>query len=139
MKLIDAEQGSLEWINARLGIPTASEAGAVVARRKSDGKPMQTRTTYSHKLIAERLAGAKPEIVTAAKQRGLDQEPEVVELYEALAGERVERIGFALDDSGLWGCSPDGLVGDDGLLGNARPRRPTSTSRTSWRAACRSG
>lgn len=124
MTVIDVPHGSPAWHDARLGIPTASEFGAVVECRPGEQLSARTtktalkaRATYAHKLVAERLAGAAPAYVNAAMERGLSLEPEVLQRYRARLDEpAIEQPGFVLDDSGLWGCSPDGLVGDDGLV-----------------------
>ena len=115
MKIVDAEQGSLAWIDARLGKPTASRAADFAARTKA-GKPTAARAKYAYELVAERLVGPKPQVTTAAMQRGLDQEPEAVEIYMTRTGRLVEPVGFVTPDHGRWGASPDGLVGADGLI-----------------------
>lgn len=121
MRVIDCPQGSLEWLEARAGKPTASEFESVMARRQrgpQKGEPLKARMDYAYKLVGERLAGLdEPMRPTAAMQRGLDLEPIVRELYaERVGGEDVTQVGFVLHDSGLYGASPDSLVGDDGLV-----------------------
>ena len=119
MQIDNSPQGSPGWFEARLGVPTASQFKDVVAvskAKKTLGEPLKARSEYAYKLVAERLGGAQAQFVSAAMQRGIDQEPVAVELYEARMGEAVERVGFALADSGLYGASPDGLVGSDGML-----------------------
>ena len=56
-------------------------------------------------------SGPQPQFITAAMQRGLDEEDEARGLYESRTGRATETVGFGLDDSGLWGASPDALVG----------------------------
>jgi len=51
-----------------------------------------------------------------AMQDGIDMEPEARACYSFLAGGEVKQVGFCLSDDGRFGCSPDGLVGDDGGL-----------------------
>ena len=114
MKIVDVAQRSVEWFEARLGRPTASKAADVIARLKN-GNPAQSRVAYSYRLVAERLSGPQPQFITAAMQRGIDEEAEAIGLYESRTGRVAETVGFGLDDSGLWGASPDALV-DDGLL-----------------------
>ena len=111
MRVIDAPQRSIGWYEARLGVPTASHAADVIGRTRA-GKPLAARATYAHRLIAERLAGPQPQVTTAAMQRGIDQEPDVIELYASRTGLPVEPVGFVLHDSGRFGASPDGLVAD---------------------------
>ena len=114
MTILDAPQRSTAWFEARLGKPTASKAAEVIARLKN-GNPAQSRTSYAYRLVAERLSGPQPQFITAAMQRGLDEEDEARGLYESRTGRATEIVGFGIDDSGLWGASPDALV-DEGLL-----------------------
>jgi len=121
MRLINCEQGSTEWLRARLGIPTASRAADVLAkgRAKKDepAPPGQKRMDYAIELAFERVSGGLLDFpVTAAMQRGTDLEPEAREAYEIRTGAFVGRIGFALHDTLEAGASPDGLIGDDGLV-----------------------
>lgn len=120
MRIIDVPQGSIEWLEARAGKPTASEFESVMARRKrgpNKGEPLKARIDYAYKLVGERLAGLDdPMRPTAAMQRGLDLEPIVRDLYRERVQVDVTQVGFVLHDSGLYGASPDSLVGDDGLV-----------------------
>ena len=116
-------QGSPEWQQLRLGIPTASRFGDVMARSKRDGKPLKARINYMYKLVAERIAGRPaPKVDTPAMQRGRDLEPTVIELYEMRRSLKVGTSGFVFAQGvtdqmqNSFGCSPDGLVGEDGLL-----------------------
>ena len=92
MTVIDAQQGSVEWFEARLGRPTASRAEAVMQRRKKGpnaGEPLKARADYAYELVAERLCGLAPEMKpTAAMQRGLHLEPIVRDLYRDRVGTR---------------------------------------------------
>jgi hypothetical protein len=49
-------------------------------------------------------------------QRGNDLEPDAREMYEFISGNQVEEVGFILDDTSSYGCSPDGLILDSGGL-----------------------
>ena len=114
MKIIDAEQGSLAWIDARLGKPTASRAADFAARTKA-GFPTAARAKYAYELVAERLVGPKPQVTTAAMQRGIDQSRRrsgSTRCAPAPGG------AGGLRDAGSrpLGREPDGLVGDDGLI-----------------------
>ena len=95
MTILDAPQSSSPaWFEARLGKPTASKAADVIARLKN-GNPAQSRTSYAYRLVAERLSGPQPQFITAAMQRGLDEEDEARGLYES-------RTGRCDGDRGLW-------------------------------------
>ena len=113
MKILEAEQGTQEWLDARLGRPSASQFHKLITTK---GKPSTSADGYINTLIAERLMGySEPLFVTDAMQRGTDLEPEARETYEFINNVQVQEVGFILDDSGEFGCSPDGLVDDGGL------------------------
>jgi hypothetical protein len=104
-------QGSPEWHAARCGCVTASEFSAVLA--KGQGK---TRAAYLRRVVAEMLTG-KPTPDTyknAHMDRGHEQEPIARDEYEAATGDFVTQVGFIRHPDMPVGCSPDGLVGDDG-------------------------
>lgn len=110
------EQRSPEWFATRCGRVTASRIADVMAKTRS-GYSKQ-RDNYEAQLIAERLTGTVAESFTnAAMQWGTDREPEARAAYEFLLGVDVVEIAFVehptIADSG---ASPDGLVGDDGLV-----------------------
>ena len=109
-------QGSDEWKALRLGKVTASRVADVVAKTKSGYSA--GRANYAAQLIAERLTGTVAEAYTnAAMQHGTETEPEARAAYEFYQGVTVEEVAFVphpkIDRAG---CSPDGLVGGDGLV-----------------------
>jgi len=110
VEVIEVEQGTPEWFAARLGIPTASEFKTVLA----GGKGL-TRATYMRKLAGEVLTGEPAESYSnAAMERGKAMEPEARMAYSLLKDVEVHEVGFILNHGA--GCSPDGLIGDDGGL-----------------------
>ncbi len=111
----DIIQGSEEWGRLRLGKVTAScFSDATSAGRGSS--PSVTRKKYMLKLVAERLTGLPQESYSnGAMEYGSETECEAREYYEALNGCSVLQVGFIERDEDT-GCSPDGLVGDDGML-----------------------
>jgi putative phage-type endonuclease len=116
MRLLDVEQGTPEWHAARLGKVTASRIADVMAKTKTGYGA--GRANYMAELICERLTGASAERFTnAAMAWGTDMEPQARETYAFVNAVDVAQIGFVLhptiDDAG---ASPDGLVGDDGLV-----------------------
>lgn len=114
MQILEAEQGTQEWLDARLGRPSASQFHKLIT---SSGKPSTQADGYINAMIAERLMGySEPVYVTDAMQRGTDLEPEARELYEFISDVKVQEVGFILDNSGEFGCSPDGLIGEEGGL-----------------------
>lgn len=114
MKKIECEQGSQEWLAARLGVPSASQFSKIVTGK--GGKSTQLEA-YINQLVAEELTGETTLVyVNEHMKRGTQLEPDARELYEALTGQSVEEVGFCLHDTVNAGCSPDGLVGEEGGL-----------------------
>ena len=110
------DQGTEEWFTIRIGKVTASRVADVSAKTKTGYSA--TRDNYMAQLICERLTGQKGESFTnAAMQHGTDTEPLARAAYEALKDVLVDEVGFVPHPSIIMaGASPDGLVGDDGLL-----------------------
>jgi len=111
------EQGTPEWHAARLGKVTASKINDVMAKLKGGGEAAGRRN-YRAQLVAERLTGEPTETYCSdAMRRGSEMEPLAREAYEFLTGTTVEQIGFIDHPTiPMTGCSPDGLIGDDGML-----------------------
>jgi putative phage-type endonuclease len=109
-------QGSDEWLQARAGRVTASRVADLMAKTKSGASA--SRVNYMAQLISERLTGQPSEgFSSAAMRHGTETEPEARAAYEMLTGADVVEVGFiphpTIDG---FGASPDGLVGDDGLI-----------------------
>jgi len=110
--VLEHEQGSNEWFAARLGRPSASMFSKFIT---SAGKASTSADSYINELIAERLTGLRvPIYVNEHMERGTRLEPEAREMYEFVTDQKVTEYGFILDDSEEFGCSPDGMVGEDG-------------------------
>jgi putative phage-type endonuclease len=109
-------QGTTDWFAIRLGKVTASRVADVIAKTKTGYST--SRENYMAQLVVERLTQTKAESFTnAAMQWGTDQEPFARAAYEAAQGVMVEEVGFVPHPTIEWaGASPDGLVGDDGLV-----------------------
>jgi putative phage-type endonuclease len=109
-------QGSPEWHAIRVGKVTASRVADVCAKTKSG--PSASRANYMAELIAERLTGTSAERFTnAAMAWGNEQEDAARQLYAFTKELEVETVGFVLHPAiEHSGASPDGLVGDDGLV-----------------------
>jgi putative phage-type endonuclease len=110
------EQGTPEWFADRLGKVTASRLADVLAKTKTGYSA--TRNNYMTQLVLERVTGSRAEGYTnAAMAWGTEQEPFARAAYEAHTGQMVEEVGFIPhpDIDGA-GASPDGLVGDDGMV-----------------------
>jgi YqaJ-like viral recombinase domain len=107
----DIEQGSDEWFQIRLGVPTASNFGIMM--RDGDAK---TRAKLMRVMAGEILTGRAGEgkIVTAAMQRGKDMEEEARQHYLDTHFAELRRVGFIrrkLPSGRYVGCSPDALIG----------------------------
>jgi putative phage-type endonuclease len=116
MKIIDCEQGSPEWIAARVGKVGASRVHEIVAKTKTG--PSAMRANYLAELVAERLTGAPAEkFVSGPMQWGTDCEPAARDLYAFATGANITSVGLVLHPTiAMSAASPDGLVGDDGLV-----------------------
>lgn len=110
------EQGTQEWFDARCGLVTASRVADVCAKTKSGWGA--SRKNYQAQLIAERLTGnVTNSFSSTAMQWGTDTEPQARAAYEFLTDTEVSEIGFVVHPKmELSGASPDGLIGDDGLI-----------------------
>lgn len=113
IEIIDCEQGSDEWLQARLGIPTASEFATVLANGRG-GAPSKTRRTYMLKLIGERMTGEPMDrFSNGHMERGHEMEADAANLYAFMHDVEPVEVGFIRN--GERGCSPDRLVGNDGV------------------------
>ncbi len=103
------EQRSEAWHKLRLGKFTATDF-QTVANGKKD-----TIRKLVYKKAAEQITGYREEgYMNDHMLRGVELEDEARKLYEFQTGNDVTLVGFVSDD---WiGCSPDGLIGDDGGL-----------------------
>lgn len=112
----NVEQGSQDWLLARCGMFTASRAADLMARTRSG--PSASRGNLLALLAVERLTGQPVETYrNAAMDRGIELEAEARDSYSFAAGEAVTEAGFIVcPDLPNTGCSPDGLVGADGLV-----------------------
>lgn len=107
---LHCEQRTEEWYKARIGVITASACGEFMSAHK--------RRSFAFKKLAEMLTGESESFkMNEYMQWGIDTEDEARIAYEKLTGNSVQEIGFVFkDESRRVGCSPDGLVGDDGLV-----------------------
>ena len=110
------EQRSEEWFAARLGKVTASRVADVIAKTKTGYST--SRENYMAQLICERMTGGVAESYTnAAMQWGTDNEPLARAAYEAAKDVLVDEVAMITHPRiDAAGASPDGLVGDDGLV-----------------------
>ena len=114
MRIDQNEQGSPEWLAARLGIPSASMFAKLVTTK---GIWSASADAYINQLVAERLTGEREEVFQSHHMlRGTELEPDARDLYSLISDAEVTEVGFCLHDTLSAGCSPDGLVGAEGGL-----------------------
>jgi putative phage-type endonuclease len=117
----DIEQGSDEWLDMRMGVITASRFSDVLA-----GGAGKTRLAYMYQLAAETLTRERQDFFTSpAMEWGTKTEPAAREMYEMVSGNLVEQVSFIKFSGKNIGCSPDGLINDDGLIEIKCPKTST--------------
>jgi predicted phage-related endonuclease len=125
LELPDLIQGTDEWHDQRRGIVTASVVGKLLTTKGAVANNDTSRAVVAT-LVAERITGwTDPVYVSDDMLRGTNDEPFAVAAYSEWSGQEVATTGFMVrDDWGFEiGYSPDGLVGDDGLI-EVKSRRP---------------
>lgn len=114
----ELEQGSDEWLEARRGIVTASTVGQLITAKTIKPAANTASRALTMTLAAERLTGwVETPFVSDAMMRGTLDEPVARDIYSRRY-QAVTECGFMVRDDWGWkfGYSPDGLVGDDGLI-----------------------
>lgn len=115
IEIFPMEQNTPEWAAARLGIPTASMYATVMASGKGGGDS-KTRRTYLYKLAGEIITETPAEnYMNSHMERGHAMEEEARTAYEVMRSKHeLTRVGFI--KNGRTGCSPDSLIGKDGMV-----------------------
>jgi len=114
MRIIQVEQQSEAW-EAWRNRPTASEFGSFTTPARGDYSAQAT--AYAAKIVAKRLGVYVEPPPTFWMEWGMEQEPNARHAYTEETGLAVREVGFILPDkTDAYGGSPDGLIGDDGLL-----------------------
>lgn len=124
----DAEQRSPDWLLERQGCITASRFADVLTTGRSKDQPWgKTALSYAYEVVAGQLLKENgelmPEVYSTAIGHGVDNEPDAIELYEQQTGQIVDPTGY-IPMTDMIGGSPDGLVGDDGLIEVKCPYSP---------------
>jgi len=118
LTIYDHEQGSPEWHEARRGIITASVVGQLITPKTVKVASNDKTRGIAFHLIAERITEhVEPSFASFDMEEGHVNEPVARDIYSEHFAPAVE-VGFMVrDDWGFRiGYSPDGVVGDDGLL-----------------------
>ena len=118
----DIEQGSEEWLKMRLGVVTGSKFKDVMA-----GGQGKTRKAYMYQLAAEILTGEQQETFSNQYMEwGTQTEPQARAMYELRNECDVKEVAFIKQNpEARIGVSPDGLVGDYGLVEFKCPKTTT--------------
>lgn len=130
---VDCEQGSRDWHTARCGCVGSSRVAKAIAKlkRKSEngekGEPTGSSLSLRYEVAGERLTGRCSEhYVSKWMEEGKDKEPQARTEYEIRTGASVDLIGYVYHPWIKWaGASPDGLVGEDGLVEFKCPKLET--------------
>lgn len=118
-------QGSDAWLEQRRGMVTASVVGQLITPSTIKPASNDKSRTLVAQLVAERITGyVDPQYVSDDMFRGHEDEPRAIAKYEEWRGVTVDAVGFMIRRQPTWtlGYSPDGLVGDDGLVEVKAPR-----------------
>jgi putative phage-type endonuclease len=116
----DIIQGSDAWFDVKRGKVSASNFADVLA--KGQGK---TRRAYMLRLVAEKLTGqTEPTYTNQFMEDGKEREDEARAYYEGVNDCQVEQVGFIELNEDI-GCSPDGLIGEEGGLEIKCPKSTT--------------
>jgi len=92
------------------------------------GKASTSADGYMNQLLAEWLVGSPVDQVEANywMEQGTERESEARALYSLITDNDVSEVGFCFkDDRRLSGCSPDGLIGEDGMVEIKSPKAST--------------
>ena len=110
-------QGTDAWKQCRCGLITASKIADVMAKGKN-GAESTGCINYRAQLVCERLTGCVTEgYKNAYMERGNEDEAAARDCYSFTTGNDVEQIAFVKHPTiQMAGCSPDGLIGDDGIV-----------------------
>ncbi len=115
MKIYNFEQRSPEWYAIRCGMPTSSNFDKIIT---SQGKPSKQNIKYLYKVAGEYITGVGEDTYQSAVMlRGCEMEAEAKSLYEIIKDVTIQEIGFVVGDPVFeYGCSPDGFIGETGLI-----------------------
>jgi hypothetical protein len=142
----DVIQGSDQWHDQRRGIITASVVGQLITPKTKQIAANDKSRSIVTQLVAERITGyTDPTYIGDDMLRGIEDELKARDLYAEHYRRPVRQVGFMLRHRRhlALGLSPDGLVGEDGLIEMKAPRAkhhlprssPTRCPPSTWRNA----
>lgn len=126
MRLVDCEQYTKIWWEAHRGRPSGSNFGKIITPKTAELS--KSAVDYCYELVAELydpLYGQVEGYVSAAMRNGTIMEPEARRYYEFERDCDVQQVGLCETDDGRFICSPDALVGEDGVLELKSPNYKT--------------
>jgi len=118
MSFIDVDQSSPDWLAMRSACVSASHMWEVMAKLKDPKKEAAARSRYKRQKVWEELTGLTAEsYVSPQMEAGIEMEPLARAAYEIATGQEVQPGGLFIHDTiPRYVASPDGRVGDDGLI-----------------------
>lgn len=130
MKTLDVEQRSEQWYAARRGMPTCSRFDMILT--PVEGKPAKAQNTLINQLLSESILPPEQGVIKHTSEEmyeGMRLEGEARCAFDLeYAKEPVKEVGFIIHESGLFGGSPDALVGDDSGVEIKVPSGPVAIS-----------
>lgn len=113
----DIQQHSQEWIDIRKGKITGSVITKLVSPLTLKASDSKTSEAALLKIIASKYAIKDSDsFETYAMAKGTELEPRARDFYSLETMQIVDEVAFIESDCGMYGMSPDGLVGDDGFI-----------------------
>lgn len=116
MKEHCCSQRTLDWLNLHVGIPTASGLHNLISPEWKIREGEMPKSYLYIKLAEAWLGKPLIELSTFSIEQGEILETEARPFYELETNQKVREVGFITTDDGSFGCSPDGLIGDDNGL-----------------------
>lgn len=126
MKVHSAQPNSAEWLQARAGIPTASDFDNIVTPLFAIRTGAMPFSYLARKVAEKWIGGPLPDSFTSIDMEiGQVLEERALPCFELETGLQLHRVGLVTNDEGTIGCSPDALIGDDAGLEAKCPRSDT--------------
>jgi len=114
MQIHNVEQGSQEWLQLKLGVASASNFDKIITTKGDESKQLNE---YAFQLAYEKLLIAPAfQYKNDAMLRGNELESQAIDEYKMQELTDVDSCGIIISDCGNFGYSPDGLIGEDGLI-----------------------
>lgn len=131
MKIIECEQGTIEWQKARLGMITGTDMDVVVEGSKS------AKVKLACELVAEEATEQSKQFKqTAEMERGTAEEVFARKEFEKQSGKKITELGFCISDKhNFVGCSGDGWIGKNKVFtGASEFKSPDSSTKVFYQA-----